>query len=497
MPTSAAEMIMLTQLLKQMLLYPLGKEEIMHIQKYNKASVCHMFDHYDRNSPGKKSNIDADKTYQNYNLAAEDQPLPQFDFLLQRISEVKVQKRKDVIVMCDWAIIAPKTLAEHEYATFFLETYKFMSGRYGKENVISAYVHMDETQQHMHFSFIPITKDKKKDRYKVCAKEVITKRELQTIHKDMNSYITEVFGRDIGILNGATALGNVTVDTLRKNKAKVAKVQDAVITKKAAELERVRNSAAGKIFKKDTVTISGEELEHIQVVMQESTAIVDNANTILQQAEDQRYKAQHERVIAEEIRLRTEEYAREEQKKAEDKAKELDERSHTLDDREYNLQQLERETSRKYDEQIELNERYGKLTKEKNATDRELLQYKHDNRQMDKQLLQKEQENEKLRKDAERKQKLPDDTHKADMEKIRTLEKNVADHKNTIAEKDRELNEKEETISFWRNLYYTAIEVGKHICDWFRLHINFEKCVDMRAEGYRLNYIFGDDERTR
>ena len=29
-----------------------GKEKMMHIQKYNKAAVCHMFDHYDRNRPG-------------------------------------------------------------------------------------------------------------------------------------------------------------------------------------------------------------------------------------------------------------------------------------------------------------------------------------------------------------------------------------------------------------------------------------------------------------
>ena len=469
----------------------------MHVEKYNKGAVGHMFSHYDRTHPGGKSNIDIAKTQLNYNLAKDDQPLPQLDFLQQRLSQVKVQNRKDVNVMCDWVITAPKTLDEHEYEMFFLETYKFMSGRYGKENVISAYVHMDETQPHMHFSFIPITKDKRKDRYKVCAKEVITKRELQTIHKDMNSYITEVFGRDIGILNGATALGNVTVDTLRKNKAKVAKVQDAVITKKAAELERVRNSAAGKIFKKDTVTISGEELEHIQVVMQESTAIVDNTNTILQQAEDQRYKAQLELAEIEEIRKSTEEYAREEQKKAEDKNAELEERSHQLDDREYSLKRKEDEVREKYNEQWELNERYEKLTKEKNATDRELLQYKHNNRQMDAKLLQKEQENEELRKDAERNKKQSDDTHKADMERIRTLEKNVADHKNTIAEKDRELNEKEETISFWRNLYYTAIEVGKHICDWFRLHINFEKCVNMRTEGYRLDYILGNDDRTR
>ena len=77
--------------------------------------------------------------------------------------------------MCDWVITAPQTLEEHEYDLFFRETYRFMSGRYGKENIISAYVHMDESQPHMHFAFIPVTTDKKNNIPMLCAKEVLTK----------------------------------------------------------------------------------------------------------------------------------------------------------------------------------------------------------------------------------------------------------------------------------------------------------------------------------
>lgn len=307
----------------------------MHLEKYDRGAVTRMFAHYDRSHPGSKSNIDTAKSILNYNAAAEDQPLAQHDYLDKRLSQVKVQNRKDVNVMCDWVITAPQTLEDHEYDMFFRETYKFMSGRYGAENVISAYVHMDETQPHMHFSFIPVTMDKKKHRPKVCAKELLNKQELRTIHDDINSYMTEVFGRDIGMRNGATALGNVTIDTLRKNKAKAAKIQDTVISEKTAELERVRNSAAGKIFKKDTVTMNGAELEHLKEVMQESTVIVDKVDTILQQAEDQRQKAQHERIIAENIRQQVEEYTRDEQKKAESKTTELEEWSHLLYDREH------------------------------------------------------------------------------------------------------------------------------------------------------------------
>ena len=62
---------------------------------------------------------------------------------------------------------------------------------------------------------------------------------------------------------------------------------------------------------------------------------------------------------------------------------------------------------------------------------------------------------------------------------------------------DERENKEEREIFFWQRLYSKAIEVGQYICKIFRLRYDFEKCVDKRDEGYRLNYIFGDDERTR
>ena len=123
---------------------------------------------------------------------------------------------------------------------------------------------------------------------------------------------------------------------------------------------------------------------------------------------------------------------------------------------------------------------------------------------MDEMLIDREQELEKVRDEMKQLQKKSDDTHNDDQQRIRTLERDtsIKDSKitgleQTIVLKDKEIEEKEQEISFWQRLYSKAIEVGQYICKIFRLRYDFEKCVDKRDEGYRLNYIFGDDERTR
>lgn len=187
-----------------------------HNAKYTRGAMGHMLAHYDRTHGSSTSKINEDLTYLNYNLAAEQQSLNQLEFIHKRLGEVKLQNRKDVNVLCDWIVTAPKELTEQEHSLFFKETFHFLQKRYGAENTVSAYVHMDETTPHMHYAFIPVTKDKKKGRYKVSAKEVITLKDLQTFHPQLSAHLNEVFGRDIGILNGETSLGNQTVQQLRE-----------------------------------------------------------------------------------------------------------------------------------------------------------------------------------------------------------------------------------------------------------------------------------------
>lgn len=194
-----------------------------HVAKYSANAVGHLFDHYGRDEDSKTNrsneNINSELTGLNYNLAITDQPLSQIDFLHKRLSEVKVQKRKDVNVMCDWVVTVPKNLINKKHSKFFKESYNFLCERYGKNNVISAYVHMDEKTPHLHFSFIPVTEDNKKGGFKVSAKELITRQDLKTFHQDLEQYLEKKLGHKVNILNEATRDGNRTISELKQQSA--------------------------------------------------------------------------------------------------------------------------------------------------------------------------------------------------------------------------------------------------------------------------------------
>lgn len=198
-----------------------------HVAKYNKGAMGHMLSHYDRSKNNLGGNIDAEKTCLNYNLA-DHQNMSQLEFIHQRLSQVKVQNRKDLNVLCDWVVTAPKDLPEREYKAFFEASYDFLKKRYGLENVVSAYVHMDEVTPHMHFAFIPVVRIFKQDRKnpnistevnKVSAKECINRYDLQGFHESLQRHVSKALGHEVGILNEATKEGNKSIAELKRQSA--------------------------------------------------------------------------------------------------------------------------------------------------------------------------------------------------------------------------------------------------------------------------------------
>lgn len=218
-----------------------------HVKKYTMSAVGHMANHYGRSDVGQAAeyiirgneNIDPNLTPLNYNLAAEDQQLPQVDFIHKRMGEIRVQKRADVNVLCDWVITQPKELPADRSRDFFESVYAFMRDRYGERNVISAYVHMDETTPHMHFAFMPIVADRRRGGEKLCAKELLTRKELQTFHNDLQNAVERDLGIEVHLLNGATQDGNKSITELKRTLAEEnlqEKVrQDAEIARRALE----------------------------------------------------------------------------------------------------------------------------------------------------------------------------------------------------------------------------------------------------------------------
>jgi hypothetical protein len=179
---------------------------------------------------------------------------------------------------------------EPEEGRFFEETFKFLTARYGKENVISAYVHRDETQPHLHFAFVPVTTDKKKNIQKVSAKEVLTRVELQRFHGDLDAYLTSVFGRSTGILNDATKDGNKSIDELKRGTA-VEELKDIKVERQAEE-RRIDNLKWGDRIKpvkekSDTVVITKADLESANDTIAKKNLL----ETRTQEAEDKAAKA--------------------------------------------------------------------------------------------------------------------------------------------------------------------------------------------------------------
>ena len=73
--------------------------------------------------------------------------------------------RRDSVMMVETLITASPefmhSLPPAEQRAYFAAALDFVSERVGKQNIISAVVHMDETTPHMHLCFVPITKEGK------------------------------------------------------------------------------------------------------------------------------------------------------------------------------------------------------------------------------------------------------------------------------------------------------------------------------------------------
>lgn len=210
-----------------------GVFQLAHVAKYTRSAMGHMLAHYDRSANNiSNPNIQPELTDKNYNLAPE-RDIPFLDFVQQRCNEVNAFKRKDVNVICDWVVTAPKELPTMVHEQFFKETYNFLCERYGGEkNVVSAYVHVDEKQPHLHFCFMPIFYDATKEKEKLSAKQVITRSDLNSFHSDLEKHLQQAFMYTINVQNGATRGGNKSIKELQRE---TAQAELASIT---SELER-------------------------------------------------------------------------------------------------------------------------------------------------------------------------------------------------------------------------------------------------------------------
>ena len=136
---------------------------ILRFQKRKAGGIACCDRHNERKKTEYKSNpnIDLTRTHENYHLVA---PQGRYkDVCMDMIDRAGCKVRSNSTVMVETLVTASPELLDGmtrtEQRRFFERAAEFLYGRVGRENVISAVVHMDEKTPHMHLSFCPITRD--------------------------------------------------------------------------------------------------------------------------------------------------------------------------------------------------------------------------------------------------------------------------------------------------------------------------------------------------
>lgn len=250
-----------------------------HLAKYtlNSAQMLfhHNLRHQDRTGEYVSyhgSKIDTTKTHLNYRLDPNTDPN---EFITQRLSEIKVQKRADVKVYCSWVLTVPQNLPTEKHREFFESAYRFFCQDYGKENIVMASVHLDETTPHMHLGFVPVVREKKNQKKlgqeKVSAKELLTRTYMKNLHKRLKNVLERDLNCRVDITidldDDAPKREYVPLATLKKQtEAEAKKLKE--IEQKLGELEQTSENLAAveaikpkKIPLSSRVSVTPEEFE--------------------------------------------------------------------------------------------------------------------------------------------------------------------------------------------------------------------------------------------
>ena len=137
---------------------------ILRFQKRKAGGIAACERHNERKKEAYKSNLDIDveRSKNNYHLV----PPPKYTYkkeINRMVAEAGCKVRKDSVLMVETLITASpefmNNLPPEEQKEYFSMALDFLAERVGRQNILSAIVHMDEKTPHMHLCFVPITPD--------------------------------------------------------------------------------------------------------------------------------------------------------------------------------------------------------------------------------------------------------------------------------------------------------------------------------------------------
>ena len=203
------------------------------------------------------------------------------DVIEERIARLHLKRkvRSDAVYIVSFVLGASpeffKVSTQEKQYAFFRDCVKFFQDKYGEENVLSAIVHMDETNPHMHLNLIPITHGK------LCAKDLFDGK-LSALQTEFWKEVGEKYGLDRGEPNSqaehldtAEYKAKKIVEAAEQKRAEAEEYSEAL---QQAEQGEIAHSKSGMRKQIVAVTADNADLKkRLDKVMQE-TLDIDKEN---------------------------------------------------------------------------------------------------------------------------------------------------------------------------------------------------------------------------
>ena len=151
------------------------------------------------------------------------------EIINKRVEELGNGKpRKDAVLMCSIVVGSDgkffSKLSDEEREAFFFEATNYFAEHYGRENIVSAVVHMDETTPHLHLNLIPVIDGR------LCAKRLFDRKALI----DLQTNLWKEVGEHWGLMRGKSGSQAVHLSTAEYKAKKIMEQAE----QKAAERKR-------------------------------------------------------------------------------------------------------------------------------------------------------------------------------------------------------------------------------------------------------------------
>ena len=171
----------------------MAQHAILRFEKHKGNPARPLEAHHERQKEQYASNPDIDTSRSKYNFHIVKPEGRYYHFIQNRIEQAGCRTRKDSTRFVDTLVTASpeffKGKSPKEIQAFFQRAADFLIGRVGRENIVSAVVHMDEKTPHLHLCFTPITEDGR-----LSAKEILGNRaQLSQWQDEFHAHMKKAF----------------------------------------------------------------------------------------------------------------------------------------------------------------------------------------------------------------------------------------------------------------------------------------------------------------